>query len=179
MADPVAPRRPWLKLWTAAYNDPDLVALSMENFGRWTRLLLFVALHGDEGVVHLSKGYELLSSCFRVRSAKAVRAILALLPGISVAEADFPQVGVTITFDKWKTYQVSSSFQRVRRFRQKQGTTSVTEPLHETDCDRYSNRYSNDFGNQRRSREEKKPPTPFRTNDPQDNPDHLRFNLPN
>jgi hypothetical protein len=89
-------------------------------------------------------------------------------------EAEFPSTGCTVVFDKWTKYQESSSYQRVKRWREKQAAGTGKDPLHETPLKSYGNSPSNAFGNQRR---EEKRRTPY-PRDPDTDPAHLRFNIP-
>ena len=52
----MASQRPWMKLWTTALRDPDLEALTLEDWARWCRLALYTAAHGTDGVL-LFKGH--------------------------------------------------------------------------------------------------------------------------
>ena len=60
----MADLRPWLKLWKTAYRDPGLARLSVADQGCWMRLLLYVGLHGEGGVLVLRHGIGELRPVF-------------------------------------------------------------------------------------------------------------------
>lgn len=202
----MAEHRPWLKLWTKALTDPDLVRLSMQDRGRWFWLLLHVGLHGERGVLALRHGIGDLCELFADEPgedqsaahseptpgppaahvkprARDVRRYLKRLPGVHLQEASFPDSQMTLTFTKWSKYQVDDSTERVQRWRQKRRIGNVDSPLRGND----NSPLLAPVGNGARREEiREEPPTPlaphpFDTTPPDadhTNQAHLRFNIP-
>jgi hypothetical protein len=191
----MADHRPWLKLWKTAYSDPALSRLSLEDLGRWLRLLLFVGLNGEGGSITLPEGLEHLSNTLRVRSAKAAREALGRLPGVAIKEADFLSSAVTVSFTKWKKYQVDDSSPRVQRWRDKRRSGNADPSLPVTEEQRYTEGQGNG-AREDKTREESLTrrergtnpraqgtnPRALGTNpragDPSTNPEHLRLDIP-
>jgi hypothetical protein len=198
----MADHRPWLKLWTKALADPDLGHLSMADRGRWVWLLLHVSLHGEQGRLVLKRGIGELRDLFtdwvgddetpsqadpllthpeptlspartRVRPrAVGVLRLLKRLPGVSLQEASFPESQMTVMFTKWSKYQVDSSMERTRTWRQRQRTSDGKSPSH-GDGNTPSQAQPRDGARREETRRE--PPNP---RDPDINPAHIRFNIP-
>ena len=111
----------WFKLWCSADDDPDLSALSLEDFARWVKLGMYIKRHGTSGTVTFRKSAEIQRQKFCVKTDADVISVLKRLPNCSFQEHENSTVtGVTIltvTFTNWHKYQGDNSLERVRRFR--------------------------------------------------------------
>jgi hypothetical protein len=161
----LADHRPWLKLWKTAYSDPGLERLSLEDQARWMRLLLFVGINGERGSITLSKGTEQLFSCFRKRSASAVRTILDAMPGVTVSDDEPPSPSITVTFTKWPKYQVDSSAERTRDWRQRTQNGDGNPASHVTATPRHSTALGDGARVDKTRKEVDSPPLPLHTSE--------------
>src|SRR5439155_17337972 len=113
----------WWKLWTSALSDPDLEALSLEDFARWCRLGAWLRVHGEGGVALLSRPGRSLVEAWRSRTWKNTLAILSRLPGVSTEvldkEPSKDPCRIRISVRNWRKYQEDSSVQRTRAWRER------------------------------------------------------------
>lgn len=119
----MADRGQWVKLWCSAEDDPDLSALSLEDFGRWCKLLIYVKRHGTDGRVVFKKNANILREKFRCKSDDEVVSVLASFPNVTVQEKQnetFPNVtALIVTFCNWNIYQGDNSAERTRLWRER------------------------------------------------------------
>ena len=201
MSDPPPPR-PWLKLWTSLLTDPDFNTLDLPDQARWVRLFVYVGVHGAGGQLTLKGGVNLLSGLLRIKVGKQIHECLERLPNVRVDAATFPAMETTITFSKWRKYQDDSSTERTRawRSRRRSGDANASSPV--TTNNRH-NRPTGDGVRGEERREESLTPCERGTNpratgsnpralgtnpralgtnpraaDPDTDPAHLRFNIP-
>lgn len=124
----------WLKLWGSALGDPHLENLSLENWARYIRLMLYTKCHGKMGKIRFPYPFQALKSLFRLDDEETVISILKAFPNVIFRR--FKRNGenivtdtketIDIVFLNWHKYQVDSSNERVRRFRQRKSFKSNT-----------------------------------------------------
>lgn len=124
----MADQRPWWKLWVSALEDPDLKALSLENWARWARLGAFVKMHGECGSVRVPFDGRSLRECMRISDVRggergwlSLLSVVRMLPGVTlIVEGHARQQVAIIIFRNWKKYQDDNSAERTRKWRAKQ-----------------------------------------------------------
>lgn len=129
----MAELKQWVKLWTKALTDPSLDSLSIEDFGRWVKLLLYVRDHGDNGKLQITRPARAIVSLFQCETFECVISVISRFPNCNITDG----VTCNVSFDNWSKYQVDSSTARVRKHRQnvtpkkrgeeKRGEKSVTQ----------------------------------------------------
>jgi hypothetical protein len=117
----VADQGLWVKLWCSALGDPDLDNLNIGDFGRACKLMLFIRQHGNSGCITLRRPSKVLCSMLQLPDFEAFMALLERIPNVTVSGND----DVTVSFRNWRKYQVDSSTERVRQWRER--TRGVTE----------------------------------------------------
>ena len=122
----MADDRKWFKVWTKILSDPDFEIMSLQDWGRWVKLLALVALHGTNGSISVEPEY--LMKHLEMTQIDALQ-----IKNIRVENRNGK---VTVTLKNWKIYQAKSeSYERVTRWREKQKetqpvtVTDVTRPL--------------------------------------------------
>ena len=116
----------WFKLWVGADDDPDLGNLSLEDFGRWCRLGIYLKKHGTNGTVSIKDPALPLQQRFRVESFEAVLEVLARFPNCTANAVREERTNstvsletiLTVSLDNWAKYQGDFSTYRTRKFRQ-------------------------------------------------------------
>lgn len=112
----------WFKLWVGADDDPDLGNLSLEDFGRWCRLGIYLKKHGTNGTVSIKTPALPLQQRFRVTTYEAVKNVLTNFPNCNVEEMHnstvSPETTLTVTWRNWSKYQGDYSTFRVRKLRE-------------------------------------------------------------
>lgn len=117
----------WFKLWCAALDDPDLDALSLEQFARWAKLGALVKRQGTDGTLSIREPARVFCAMFQVPDFPALQAAFHGLPGVavrsekgSVSNGNSVPVSFSVSFDNWAKYQADLSTPRVRRWRERQ-----------------------------------------------------------
>lgn len=102
----------WLKLWKSAATDPHLDSLDVADFGRWIKLLLYVKIHGENGVLDIPLPGRNICNQLQIDTIQNI-------PKLHNIDVEFnAETGVTkITVKKWYKYQVDSSSERVKKLR--------------------------------------------------------------
>lgn len=112
----------WFKLWIGADDDPDLGNLSLEDFGRWCRLGLYLKKHGTNGTIAIKCPALPLQQRFRVSSFQDVVSLLHKFPNCDAVRSDENNVAgetiLTVTWRNWTKYQGDLSTSRVRKYRE-------------------------------------------------------------
>jgi uncharacterized phage protein (TIGR02220 family) len=109
----------WWKLWVTAPYDPDLGSLSLDDFARWCLFGVYLKVHGENGVVHLTDPALPVQNIFRVSSFESVLAVLQKFPNCSVTSVTNTTVTYKIEWCNWAKYQGDFSGDRVRKHRAK------------------------------------------------------------
>lgn len=114
----MADQKRWFKVWTSILIDPDFQSLSLEDTGRWMILMAVVASSGTNGVLRIPN-LDYLARLLRC-DEKAVKNITLRLPNTNLEEGKIDNGSLTLSFNKWFTYQVDSTgYERVKRSRYK------------------------------------------------------------
>lgn len=112
----------WFKLWASCLTDPDLDNLSISDFGRWVKILALVRVQGsDDGEVTFTAPAKTVCTMLQVKDFNVLCETLQGLPSVVINRQTVKQTNETIvTFHirNWHKYQVDTSTERVRRFRQ-------------------------------------------------------------
>jgi len=112
----------WFKLWIGADEDPDLGNLSLEDFGRWCKLGIYLKKHGNNGSLVIKEPAIPLQQRFRVSTFESVVSVLQKFPHCRVERRDkssvSPETTLTVTYENWLKYQGDFSTNRVRKFRE-------------------------------------------------------------
>lgn len=101
-------------MWTACLSDPSLSDLSLEDFGRWAKLLAYTTEHGDGGVLRVYEPMQMMRLHFGMDTSDDVIDAIRRLPNICVEKEGNAWV---ITWQRWHKYQVDDSASRVARAR--------------------------------------------------------------
>lgn len=121
----------WFKLWASCLTDPSLDNLSVADFGRWVKILAFIRAHGNnEGEVILVSPAKTFCAMLQLPDFDTLCETLQRLPNVVINRQDVKQTNETIcnvSFRNWRKYQVVTSTERVRRFRQNETYKSRVE----------------------------------------------------
>jgi hypothetical protein len=112
----------WLKLWESALTDPHLENLSLEDWARYVRLMLYIKCHGHLGRIQIPEPFKAIKNLFRVESIDQINAVLKSFPNLDcyiVPCNDKTCVTLHLHFSNWYKYQIDSSAHRVKRWRAK------------------------------------------------------------
>jgi len=113
----------WIKVWTTILTDPDLDNLSLANIGRWSKLLLYVKMHGEKGVLKMPEPARTFCNHMQVKDLNEFNEIAKILPNVEVSCNG--KNGVTIyTMKNWFKYQVDDSYDRVQKHREIQNSVT-------------------------------------------------------
>lgn len=105
-------------MWTTILTDPDLDNLSLDDLGRWCKLLLYVKMHGKNGTLCITEPAKTFCHHMQVSCVSDFINIAERLPNVLVKCNDENGVTLIITVKKWSKYQVDDSRGRVARYRQ-------------------------------------------------------------
>lgn len=112
----------WLKLWESALTDAHLENLSLDNWARYIRLMLYVKCHGHLGTIKFPEPYRAIMNLFRVDSIEMIKAVLVTFPHVNYkldCVNGETSVTLNIHIQNWYKYQIDSSAHRVRKWRAK------------------------------------------------------------
>lgn len=126
----------WFKAWATILTDPTHSNLTLQQVGRWTRLMAYVVSGGERGklkVIGPAKGF-LLALDFE--SMAEARTVLKVLPNVQIQyplNDTLDDYGSFIVIIKnWFKYQVdTTAYERVKRSRYKkrgEEKRSITSP---------------------------------------------------
>jgi hypothetical protein len=119
---------PWIKLWRSFLTDPTIQTL-LKRYGHVTVTLLVALLTvTDDGIV-VTSSEEIADLC-GIDDEK----YLDLIEKIMAKGVIFRNNDGNIEFKNWKKYQQSESLDRVRRYREKERYSNVTEALQISVC---------------------------------------------
>lgn len=114
----------WFKLWCTAPSDPDIGNLSLENFARWCLLGAYLKVHGNDGLLCISKPAEPLRNFMRCQSFEHLLSTLKMFPNCDVHEKQEKGtdwlVPITIEWKNWSKYQGDYSTYRTQRFKERE-----------------------------------------------------------
>jgi len=114
----------WFKLWVTADDDPELDNLGVAGFGQWCRFGLYLKKHGRDGTITLAPPCRTLQVRFEVDAFEAVLAVIRGFPNCTITPVtrvtDASVTGYRVVWRNWRKYQVESSAERVRRWREQQ-----------------------------------------------------------
>lgn len=115
----------WFKLWCSALNDAHLDALSLEDFGRWCKLGVYLKEQGTNGSVLIVSPAPGLCATMQVQNIEALKEALLRLPNVQIRRDDTSDEcnrhTFTVSMHNWRKYQHDSSAGRMRKLRSKIG----------------------------------------------------------
>lgn len=130
-----SPSRRWVKVWHEILSDLDFQNLSLEQQARFYHLLVYTSSQGDNGKIEIDTPARFLVNLFQCPDYNHLKNCLIGLEKVGVL-VTFCNAKVSVTFKYWSKYQVdTTSYERVKRFRDKQSVTPDVTPdetLHET-----------------------------------------------
>lgn len=106
----------WVKLWTSCLSDPDLDNLSLEDFGRWCRFLIYVKQHGEKGIFHIKEPAATFCHIMRVACVNDFKTIAEKFPNVVISCNGNPSLHI-FSIKNWHKFQVDDSSDRVRKWR--------------------------------------------------------------
>lgn len=107
----------WFKLWASAVSDPDLRALSLEDFGRWCAFGVYLKIHGRDGHLDIRTPGLPLQELLRLPTFEMVVNVLRSFPHCRVTPVTNTPVTIHVEWENWKRYQGDYSGDRVRHWR--------------------------------------------------------------
>ncbi len=122
----MADNKRWFKVWTSILSDPDFDDLENHTIGIWVRLGALIAKHGEKGVIVVSKNQIIKRLGISVEDLFKVESELLK---INVQIKDNCNGTIFVIMKNWSKYQVdSTSYERVKRFRQNQNDNGDETP---------------------------------------------------
>lgn len=115
----------WFKLWTSALNDPHLNDLSIDDFGRWCKLGAFIKEQGNAGSITIAPPSRLLLAIMQCDDYDLMIAKFSQFPNVKITSSNVTEdvtnknVTHSITLKNWHKYQIDSSIERTRKYREK------------------------------------------------------------
>lgn len=111
----------WFKLWVGARRDPDLAALSKEDYANWCILGTYLKENGTDGFTSLAAPAIALQRAMEIDGYEALVTVLKKLPNCTIYEEQNSLVTnvtiLTVTWKNWRKYQGDFSSDRVDKFR--------------------------------------------------------------
>ena len=123
----------WFKLWASAVSDPDLRALSLEDFGRWCAFGVYLKLHGKNGRLEIRSPALPLQELLRLKSFQDVVSMLQSFPHCTAKSVTNSPVTLVVVWENWQRYQGDYSGDRVRKWRRehKRSSNAMVTPKEE------------------------------------------------
>jgi hypothetical protein len=121
----VADGKQWVKLYTKALNDPDMCDMHNQTFGVWARIMMLVGEAGTVGSLTMSRRELLFRLHLSDSSEDEINTIFDALKTVHI-NSSFCNGKISVTVERWNKYQIdSSSYERVKNFRNKQNETDT------------------------------------------------------
>lgn len=125
-------QKKWAKVWGSILVDPDHTSLSLEDVGRWTRLLAYVSTCGENGKLTIKSPAKNFLVLMGVTTIKEAMDVIKVLPNVYFTPLENGKLddndGFTVSFKNWHKYQVDSTvYERVKRLRRKKREDKIRE----------------------------------------------------
>lgn len=117
-------QKKWVKVWNSILVDPDHTSMSLENVGRWTRLLAYVAMCGEKGKLTIKPPATTFLILMGVKTLKEAKSVIEVLPNVYFTPPESGKLDdndtFSLSFKNWHKYQVDSTiYERIKRLRRK------------------------------------------------------------
>src|SRR5215475_11810965 len=99
----------WFKVWTTILLDPGMASMELADLGRWVRLGALATAVGDVGSVEFTADADGLLATLKVDTLEDAKRALCRMPGVHFEEGKNRYGGITVTFKKWRFYQIDST----------------------------------------------------------------------
>lgn len=107
----------WAKIWVQGLRDPDLDNLSIEDFGRWVKVLILTKEQGTKGTLKITEPARTICSMLQVQDFDELIICVKKFPHCNTDIVTIADRYIELTFRNWHKYQVDNSVERVRKHR--------------------------------------------------------------